>query len=291
MTDEEKLKELNLLKESYKNKEILSAKVEGLAKFVNNQDENIVKYGVFVSFNINQKSKLALIRPENLMKSYNEDEVRLMVGNNINIQIIKVKNRNKIYAKKYIEKKPKTKIKNSNIDRKNVTTKINDMLNNPDKYIGKEIDVKILNIAEWGAYVEDDSGVRYLLYNSGFAYGYVPVSRVKKIGDKLNVKISQINSLKKIFYVKMVEKYREEMPVQPEDFVPEQVVKGTIVTKTSTLCFVNIAPMIDALCFPIEGLEVGTDVFIQIIGVKDLGKRKTVRGKIILTKFDDELKL
>jgi ribosomal protein S1 len=289
MTKEEKEKEISSLEEYRTNKTPITVTVDESVTFISQDEAKTKKYGVKGYFMYENRKKIVLIRPENLSRRYDEESIQSLIGTQLEAYITKVKTFNKVFA---------NQIKKQNKDRKNIINKYNfnkenerKIIENFDKYIDKEVEATIYRFTDFGAYLVDKDNIRYFLYDSGFAYGYINIKRVKKIGDTLKVKISKFNEEKNTIYVTMVEKYQEEMTKQPEDFKEDEVVKGRIVKKTSTLCFVNIAPMIDALCFPMEGFEVNDEVFIQIIGVKDLGNRKTVRGKIVLTKFDDEFKL
>lgn len=278
-------KDLETLKKYCKKKAILKAHVVELLPFDYNGTK---RFGVRVVFSLNKRTKIGLIKPSNISIGYNKNKIKDLLDQDIDIVITKVKDSRKVYAKlndlMVIEDIRPKKIEYDN-DKKS------EMLKNFENFNNKEFDVKISEIMDWGANVVDKNNVKYFMYNSGFAKGYIPINKVKKIGDKLKVKIIKCDKIKEIIYVAMVEKYEEEITKNVDEFKVDEVIKGTIVTKTSTLCFVNIAPMIDALCSPIEGLEVGTDVFVQISAIKELKNRKTIRGKIILTKFDDELKL
>lgn len=289
MKKEENKKMLSSLKKiSYSHKpiEILIKKV---ISFNKGDDESEEKLGLMGEFRIkdNNKRVTALFNPDGIIGPADFYSLKDLEGKTILSKIIFVKNHNCVYAKQVQQRRKSEPIILPKINR----TKEQEMLKNIDSYIGKEFDGKIVSFNEYGALLVDDENVGYFLYDSRFAYGYIPIKSKKKVGDVLRVKIIENARNKQGLYVEMVEKYKEEVTIKPEEFEPDSVVRGVIVKKTSTLCFVNIAPMVDALCFPIEGYEVGTEVFVQIIDTKDLGNRKAVRGKIILTKFDDEFKL
>lgn len=287
--DEIKQKDLESLKDLCENKTVISVRVDESVKFIAEKDGK-VSYGVKCGYQVEGRKKVILIRPENLNKRYTEESIQELIGEDLSVIITKVKAWNKVFAKqqRLAKKKPvKKEPVKYEFSKENERKIIKDF----DNFVNKELEAKIYRFTDFGAFLVDENNTRYFLYDSGFAYGYISIRRVKKIGDVLKVKITKCNEEKNTIYVTMVEKYKEEMSKQPEDFKEDEIVKGRIVKKTSTLCFVNISPMIDALCFPIDGFEVGDETFIQIIGVRDLGNRKTVRGRIVLTKFDDEFKL
>lgn len=291
MDKEEKKKRLSSLKKMSYSHRPVNVKIKRVINLAKKNEENEI-LGLMGEFFLDNKRITVLFNPENILGYTDYYSLEELVGQEILARVLFPKTHNCVCAKQLKEfedgmnsekvKKEKLKVNSE---------KRNDMIKNFDKYLDTEFDAKIKSFNDFGAILIDADNIEYFLYDSCFAYGYIPIKKVKEVGDSLRVKLTKYREDKNSFYVTMVEKYQEEMTMQPEDFKPESIVKGTIVKKTSTLCFVNIAPMIDALCFPIEGFEVGTEVFVQIIGVKDLGNRKTVRGKIVLTRTDDEFKL
>lgn len=149
----------------------------------------------------------------------------------------------------------------------------------------------IKNILEQGAFLSIGD-VPVFMYNSGFALGYIPISEKKKIGDKLEVVFHKYNPSNDLIYVRMKEKYKEEMTSSIEDFKVQEVYKGVVRTKTTNLCFVNIAPMIDCLVSPVEGIEVGDETFVKITGYRQVNENEVrVRGKIIIQNQTDDFRL
>lgn len=290
MTKEEKKKQISSLKKmcfSHRPIEITIKSVVNLAK--KNAENEIL--GLMGEFMLNDKRITTLFLPENLKCYTDFYSLKEMEGKTVMAVLTYAKSHNCVYARQLLDKKTIKELKKKNSTPRFNQKKEQEIISNFENFVGKEFDAKIKSFNEYGAVLADDDNVEYFLYDSCFAYGYIPVKRVKNIGDTLRVRLTKCKQEKRSLYVTMVEKYKEESTITADDFEPESVVSGTIVKKTSNLCFVNIAPAIDALCSPIDGFEVGDGVFIQVIGIKDLGNRKTVRGKIVLTKSDDEFKL
>lgn len=164
---------------------------------------------------------------------------------------------------------------------------IDDGVNNPNKVYK----AKIIKILEQGAYLNIDE-IPVFMYNSGFAFGYIPISEVKKQGDEVRVLFHKYTPETGVLYVKMKDKYRQKMTIKVEDIKPQEVKKGVVRTKTTNLCFVNIAPMIDVLCSPIEGIEVGDEVFVKVTGYKKVNENEVrVRGKIVIQGYSEDFRL
>lgn len=163
---------------------------------------------------------------------------------------------------------------------------IKELEKNPDKVYK----AKIKKLLEHGAYLMIDD-IDVFMYNSAFAEGYIPVNAVKNIGDELEVQFNKYSENNDIIYVKMKEKYKEEIVLDLKEVKPQDIMKGVVRTKTSNLCFVNISPMIDVLCSPVEGFEIGDEALVKITGFKEENGRTRVRGKILISKFSDDFKL
>lgn len=164
---------------------------------------------------------------------------------------------------------------------------IKEISSNPDKVY----DAVVKKVLDHGAYLMIDENDVFM-YNSQFAEGYIPINAVKKPGDILKVKYNKYNEKSDIIYVKMENKYTEDVVLDLSTVKPQDIMKGIVRTKTSNLCFVNISPMIDVLCSPVEGINVGDEALIKITGFKEESDgRMRVRGKILVSKFSDDFRL
>lgn len=137
----------------------------------------------------------------------------------------------------------------------------------------------ITGILPYGAYVEID-GLYSILKNSDFSDYHIPIHKVLRVGDKIEVKLKEFNEKGK-FNVEAVKKYEIENPPKVSDFQKDQVVLGEVSSVKPWGAYVNIAPGLDALC-PVpenEDIEIGTKVSFRI-SVSD-PERNKLRGKIL----------
>jgi small subunit ribosomal protein S1 len=144
---------------------------------------------------------------------------------------------------------------------------------------GEVFSAKVINILNYGAYVEID-GVTGLLKNVDFAEDYTTIGEVLKIGDTVNVKLKKISANGKLNF-EAVEKYKSPTIMNFDMFERDQVVLGVVRNVKPWGVYVCIAPGLDALA-PIPGtgeIEEGMKVSFRITQVRKEEKR--VRGKIV----------
>lgn len=144
---------------------------------------------------------------------------------------------------------------------------------------GKSKVATITGILPYGAYVEID-GLYSILKNSDFSDFHVPIHKVLKVGDKIEVKLKEFNENGK-FNVEAVKKYQIPNPPKVSDFQKDQVVLGEVSSVKPWGAYVSIAPGLDALC-PVpenDDIEIGTKVSFKI-SVADPDANK-LRGKIL----------
>lgn len=161
---------------------------------------------------------------------------------------------------------------------------LKDAAANPDK-VYKAMIKKTL---DHGAYLSIGD-IDVFMYNSAFAEGYIPIKFAKKEGETVEVLFNKVNPKNDQIYVKMKEKYTEEQTLDLTAIKPQDIMKGIVRTKTVNLCFVNIAPMVDVLCSPVAGIEVGQECTIKIVGFKEKEDGgMMVRGKILVAREPDD---
>lgn len=144
----------------------------------------------------------------------------------------------------------------------------------------EEVEGQIINILEFGAYVDVD-GVSGLLKNIYFADDYTTVKDIHTFGDRIKVRLKKISENGNLVF-EAVNKYTAPTIIDISKLSRDQVILGVIRDiKPSGEVFVQIGPKLDALCgVPFEG-EIDEDKFVQVKLTKvDLEKNR-VRGKIL----------
>ena len=171
---EERLNEISSLEKYCEDKTPVEIIVDEIITFTS-QDENKTKrYGVKGYFIFNNHKKIVLIRPENLLRKYNEESVQELLNTEISVCLTKVKTYNKLFTIKIKHKKNTSKKYHFNKENEK------NIIKNFDKYVDKEVEAEIYRFTDFGAYLVDNNNVRYFLYDSGFALGYINIRRVKK---------------------------------------------------------------------------------------------------------------
>ena len=144
---------------------------------------------------------------------------------------------------------------------------------------GEMFNAQIINILNYGAYVEID-GVTGLLKNTDFAVDYTTIGEVLKVGDSVNVRLKKISENDRLIF-EAIEKYQSPTIMNLDMFERDQVVLGVVRNVKPWGVYVCLAPNLDALCsIPATGeIEEGMKVQFRITQVRKEEGR--VRGKII----------
>lgn len=144
---------------------------------------------------------------------------------------------------------------------------------------GEVANGQIINILKYGAYVEID-GVTGLLKNQDFADDYTAIGDVKKIGEKINIRLRKVSESGRLLF-EAVEKHSDPTIMGIDMFERDQIVFGMIRNVKPWGVFVRIAPNLDALCSipPTGEIEEGMKVSFRITQVDE--EQGRVRGKIL----------
>ena len=148
---------------------------------------------------------------------------------------------------------------------------------------GAEYEATVINILNYGAYVEISGGVTGLLKNIDFSDDYSTIKETLKYGSKVKVKLKKLSANDKIIF-EAVEKYHNPSIVNLDTLEEGMVISGVIRNIQSWGCYVCVAPKVDAMC-PIpanEPIEVGLKVSVVLKKVVkgENEKENKVRGVI-----------
>lgn len=115
------------------------------------------------------------------------------------------------------------------------------------------IQAVITKVKGFGAYLSYKD-VPLVLRNKDYSLDYTPVQDIKKAGDAMIVKLTEISEKRRIF-VEPVEKYKSPSEIRSEMFARDQIVMGTVNGTTMSAVYVRITPGVDVMCPNPEGMR------------------------------------
>lgn len=145
---------------------------------------------------------------------------------------------------------------------------------------GEEFQATIINILNYGAYVEIAGGVTGLLKNTDFSDDYSTIKETLRYGNKIKVKLKKLSTNDKIIF-EAVKKYHNPTIVDLDKLEEGMVISGTIRNIQPWGCYVCVAPKVDAMC-PIpnnQPIEVGLKA--SVILKKVSKEENKVRGVVV----------
>lgn len=157
------------------------------------------------------------------------------------------------------------------------------------------IEAEIINFVKFGAYlivnVSQENNEKtlncfktYLLKNSDFSIDHTPISKVKKEGDKIKIKIYNKDNIENTkLTVEAYEKYENPNKVDVNNFSNVSIAIGHVSSINSTMTFVNLADGVDALtnispnC---QNIRVGSKVVVSKLKITEKEGNLKISGLI-----------
>ena len=134
------------------------------------------------------------------------------------------------------------------------------------------IQAVITKVKDFGAYLSYKD-VPLVLRNKDFSLDYTPVREIKRTGDAMVVKLTELSTKRRIF-VEPVKKYKTPSEIKSEMFERDQIVAGTVNGTTMSAVYVRITPGVDVMCPNPESM-------------RDLGKGDKVRVRLTSVKTEE----
>lgn len=148
------------------------------------------------------------------------------------------------------------------------------------------IQAEISKVKGFGAYLTYKD-VPLVLRNKDFSLDYTPVQDVKKAGDAMIVKLTELSEKRRIF-VEPVQKYKSPSEIRSEMFEKDQIVMGTVNGTTMSAVYIRITPGVDVMCPNPEGMRdlvKGDKVRVRLTSVrtdvKDGLPLTRIKGRVI----------
>lgn len=145
---------------------------------------------------------------------------------------------------------------------------------------GEEMEGHIINLFSTGALLDIDGFVCFLR-NDDFSCDFTDVRQIKKIGDKVTVRLKTITREGK-YEMEMVEKQHTAPVVTSQTAAIGGVYKGRVEAIFPWGCFVRIGPDVTVLCdFRQKNLKVLNKVRVFIKRIKEKEDKKLFCGNVI----------
>jgi small subunit ribosomal protein S1 len=112
---------------------------------------------------------------------------------------------------------------------------------------GKTITATFTSVKNFGG-ILNFCNIPMILRNKDFSTDYTRVIDVYEKGQKIDVKLCEVNEYNNKIFVEPIEKYRSTNTPRVETYNVDQVVTGTVVSVTAFGVFVRLAPGLDSLC-------------------------------------------
>lgn len=145
---------------------------------------------------------------------------------------------------------------------------------------GETIEGQIVHFLEYGAFVEIQ-GITGLLKTTDFSLDHTKVKDIKKIGDKIRVRLSRPVGDNGKLNFEVIEKYKNPTILNIGAFEADQIVLGEVRDVKPFGAFVNIAPGLDALCNLPTTFEIETGLKVRFRIQQVSPEENKVRGKIL----------
>lgn len=147
---------------------------------------------------------------------------------------------------------------------------------------GDTMEAQIVHFLKYGAFVEIQ-GITGLLKNTDFADDHTKINDIKKIGDKLRVRLARPVADNGKLNFQAIEKYKNPTILNINTFERDQVVLGVVRDIKPFGAFVNIAPGLDALCNLPPNIEIEEGLKVRFRIQQVIIEDNKVRGKILTT--------
>ena len=116
---------------------------------------------------------------------------------------------------------------------------------------GSIIKGKVTNIQNYGVFVELDKGIEGLVHVSEFAWGKSKINpgEMCAIGDMIEVKVMKVNVRERKISLSIKRLEKDPWESLPENFVPGEKVKGTVVGFIQNAAFIELSEGVESIVY------------------------------------------